>query len=61
MARVEENLADVLAQRASELGAPIQICDALSPNLPQNFEVLAANCVAHGRRKMRRDRGELPG
>jgi len=46
-----ENLADVLAQRASDLGAPIQMCDALSRNLPEDFEVLLANCMAHGRRK----------
>jgi hypothetical protein len=46
-----ENLADVLAQRASELGAPIQMCDALSRNLPEDFEVLLGNCMAHGRRK----------
>ena len=46
-----ENLADVLAQRASELGAPIQMCDALSRNLPEDFQVLLGNCIAHGRRK----------
>jgi len=46
-----ENLADVLAQRASELGPPIQMCDALSRNLPKGFEVLLGNCTAHGRRK----------
>jgi transposase len=46
-----ENLADVLAQRASELGPPIQMCDALSRNLPKDFEVLLGNCTAHGRRK----------
>jgi transposase len=46
-----ENLADVLKQRASELGPPIQMCDALSRNVPQEFEVILANCVAHGRRR----------
>ena len=30
-----ENLADVLQRRATELGAPIQMCDALSRNLPK--------------------------
>jgi hypothetical protein len=46
-----ENLATVLAQRAKELGPPIQMCDALSRNLPKEFQIIVANCIAHGRRK----------
>src|SRR5271165_4990821 len=46
-----ENLADVLKQRAAELKAPIQMCDALSRNLPKLVETLLANCLAHGRRQ----------
>jgi hypothetical protein len=46
-----ENLQQVLARRAAERGPPIQMCDALSRNLPKEFEVIVANCVAHGRRK----------
>jgi transposase len=46
-----ENLSDILAQRASELGPPIQMCDALSRNVPEELEVLLGNCAAHGRRK----------
>lgn len=46
-----ENLATVLAQRAKELGPPIQMCDALSRNLPKEFQIVVANCIAHGRRK----------
>jgi len=46
-----ENLADILAQRSSEIGPPIQMCDALSRNVPKEFEVLLGNCAAHGRRK----------
>ena len=46
-----ENLADVLKHRASELSIPIQMCDALSRNVPKVFETLMANCLAHGRRK----------
>ena len=46
-----ENLTDVLQQRASELEAPIQMCDGLSRNEPKDFETLLANCMAHGRRK----------
>ncbi len=45
-----ENLADVLAHRAADLGPPIQMCDALSRNLPAELETLVANCMAHGRR-----------
>ena len=49
-----ENLADVLKQRAAELDAPIQMCDALSRNTPKlpGVEVLLANCLAHGRRQV---------
>ena len=46
-----ENLQDVLAKRAAELAAPIQMCDGLSRNLPAEFETIVANCLAHGRRK----------
>jgi transposase len=46
-----ENLATVLAHRAQELGPPIQMCDALSRNLPKEFQSVVANCIAHGRRK----------
>jgi transposase len=46
-----ENLAAVLSQRVSELGPPIQVCDALSRNPPKEFQVILANCLAHGRRK----------
>jgi len=46
-----ENLADVLAHRAADLGPPIQMCDALSRNLPKELETIVANCMAHGRRQ----------
>jgi hypothetical protein len=46
-----ENLADLLQSRAAELGPPIQMSDALSRNLPKDFEVILANCIAHGRRR----------
>jgi transposase len=45
-----ENLRDVLAQRAAELGPPIQMCDGLSRNLPKEFEVILAGCNVHARR-----------
>src|SRR6202035_1507891 len=49
-----ENLAEVLKQRAQHLGPPIQMCDALSRNVPKlaaGVEILLANCLAHGRRQ----------
>ena len=45
-----DNLAQVLEQRASGLSPPIQMCDALSRNLPPGFVTLLANCLAHARR-----------
>jgi transposase len=49
-----ENLADVLRARAAELPPPVQMCDALSRNVPKlssGVEILLANCLAHGRRQ----------
>jgi hypothetical protein len=46
-----ENLRDVLAKRAVDLPPPIQMCDALSRNLPGPLETIVANCLAHGRRQ----------
>ena len=48
-----ENLADVLKQRAAGLEAPIQMCDALSRNLPklhEKLEIIVGHCLAHARR-----------
>ena len=46
-----ENLAAVLKQRAAGLGRPIQMCDALSRNMPEELEVILGNCLVHGRRR----------
>lgn len=46
-----ENLADVLRRRAEDLRAPIQMCDALSRNVPAELETILAHCLAHGRRQ----------
>lgn len=46
-----ENLADVLRLRAADAGPPIQMCDALSRNVPAQFETLLGSCLAHGRRR----------
>ena len=48
-----ENLADVLKRRAADLPPAIQMCDALSRNVPKRMrglELLLANCLTHGRR-----------
>ena len=46
-----ENLATVLEQRAAELPPPVQMCDALSRNLPGELQTILANCLAHARRQ----------
>jgi transposase len=46
-----ENLADVLRRRAAGLDPPIQMCDALSRNMPDGLATIVANCLAHGRRR----------
>jgi len=46
-----ENLAEVLKLRAQELPPPIQMCDALSRNLPGELQTILANCLAHARRQ----------
>jgi transposase len=45
-----ENLADVLASRDAGREPPIQMCDALSRNLPGPFQVVLAHCMVHARR-----------
>ena len=46
-----ENMAELLAQRQTDRGPPIQMCDALSRNTSESFQKILANCLAHGRRK----------
>jgi transposase len=46
-----ENLAQVLKHRAGQLPPPIQMCDALSRNLPGELETILAHCLAHARRR----------
>jgi len=49
-----ENIAEVLKRRRADLPSAIQMCDALSrnvPRLPEGTEILLANCLAHGRRQ----------
>src|SRR5215469_1501950 len=46
-----ENLAEVLRHRVAELPPPIQMCDALSRNLPGELQTILAHCLAHARRQ----------
>jgi transposase len=49
-----ENLRDVLAERAAAMKPPIQMCDALSrnlPKMPETLEVIVSHCMAHARRR----------
>jgi hypothetical protein len=45
-----ENLRDLLSKRFKELPPPILMCDALSRNVPAEFQVILSNCCSHGRR-----------
>ena len=45
-----ENLSRILQKRESRKDPPIQMCDALSRNLPKDFESILCNCLVHGRR-----------
>ena len=46
-----ENLAQVLQYRAADLPPPIQMCDALSRNLPRELQTILGHCLAHARRQ----------
>jgi len=55
-----ENLAEVLAHRAAALGPPIQMCDALTRNVPGELKTILGNCLAHGRRQFVDVAGRFP-
>ena len=55
-----ENLGEVLAQRAEELKAPIQMSDMLSSNTTGDFETIVAGCLAHARRRFVDVSGSFP-
>ena len=46
-----ENLERLLELREEGREQAIQMCDALSRNVPKSFQTLLANCLAHGRRR----------
>ena len=51
MRHEEENLAEVLKRRATDLPAPMQMCDGLSSNTAGDLETMLAGCNAHARRR----------
>ena len=55
-----ENLGRLLAQRATDLSPPIQMCDALAHNTSEEFKTILANCMAHARRRFVDVRGSFP-
>jgi transposase len=46
-----ENLVELLKRRSAQLDPPIQMCDALSRNMPKELKTIIANCLAHARRQ----------
>lgn len=45
-----ENLRDLLAERMAGQPPPMQMCDALSRNMPGDLQTIVANCLSHSRR-----------
>jgi len=48
-----ENVADILERRASGNEPIIQMCDALSANIPKDINTILCNCLSHGFRKFK--------
>jgi hypothetical protein len=46
-----ENMTELLKERYDDKDPPIQMCDALSRNVPKEFETILCNCLTHGRRQ----------
>jgi transposase len=46
-----ENMARLLQKRDAHAGVVIQMCDALSRNIPASFSTILCNCLSHGFRK----------
>jgi transposase len=55
-----ENLNQLLQNRAADLAQPLQMCDALSRNEPQDFQTLLCNCLLHARRNFIDLREDFP-
>lgn len=55
-----ENLRELLRRRASELGLPVQMCDALAANTSDDLGTVVANSFAHCRRYFVDEAGSFP-
>ena len=48
-----ENMADILKLRDPQAAIAIQMCDALSANIPKGIQTILCNCLSHGVRKFK--------
>lgn len=48
-----ENIADLLQLRDPQADLAIQMCDALSANIPHGMQTILCNCLSHGVRKFK--------
>ena len=55
-----ENLNELLRRRATAKQLPLQMCDALSRNEPQEFQTILCNCILHSRRRFVEVVGNFP-
>lgn len=55
-----ENLDDLLQKRAAELSQPLQMCDALTRNLPAHSPTEEGYCLVHARRNFVEQLGNFP-
>lgn len=55
-----ENVGDILKLRDSEKDPIIQMCDALSANVPKAMQTILSNCLSHGFRKFDELRNYFP-
>ena len=46
-----ENVSELLQHRKPDKGPVIQMCDALSANIPKGMQTILCNCLSHGFRK----------
>jgi len=55
-----ENLAEILKHRPVSRGAPIQMSDALSRNIPPDIDLINAYCISHARRNFIKIEEQFP-
>lgn len=55
-----ENVGDLLKHREPEKEPIIQMCDALSANIPKEIKTILSNCLSHGFRKFEELRDHFP-